>query len=238
LKGERANPVLTAAGHGDVPRAASATGYDEGSAEFVYYCWPGTRETDMVPYYATSIEGATALCFSPDAKRILLVWERGMWSTPGGAVNAGESKLDALARELFEEVGVEVDISKPKEYLAGWSESRARDNLVNDSFAAFAVHLKNETIRTDKKEIFEAEWFDVEQLLSEWNRLGQPKDKKLKIEMRKDRQARDKDDRERNTIACNVLKWLTTHKDGKGHVVTRKEETDQMSVKVAWGMSR
>jgi ADP-ribose pyrophosphatase YjhB (NUDIX family) len=62
----------------------------------------------MVPNYATAIEGATGLCFSPDGARILLVWERGSWSTPGGAVNAGESKIDALARELYEEVGVEV----------------------------------------------------------------------------------------------------------------------------------
>ena len=58
--------------------------HDEGTAEFVYYCWPGSPESDIVPSYATSIEGATALIFSPDGSKVLLVWERGQWSTPGG----------------------------------------------------------------------------------------------------------------------------------------------------------
>ena len=41
-------------------------------------------------------------------ERLLLVWERGAWSTPGGAVNAGENKLEALEREVYEELQAEV----------------------------------------------------------------------------------------------------------------------------------
>ena len=105
-----------APGHGCTPLPEPSTDSNaEGTAEFVYYCWPGAPEEDMVPHdamaiegatltltltgtatltrpqvphYATAIEGATGLCFSPDGTEVLLVWERGAWSTPGGAVSA------------------------------------------------------------------------------------------------------------------------------------------------------
>ena len=78
-----------APGHGCTPLPEPSTDSNaEGTAEFVYYCWPGAPEEDMVPHYATAIEGATGLCFSPDGTEVLLVWARGAWSTPGGAVSA------------------------------------------------------------------------------------------------------------------------------------------------------
>ena len=73
---------------------------DEGTAEFVYYCWPGDPAGDMVPNYSTAIEGATGICFSPDGEKVLLVWERGAWSSSGGAVNETECKITALKREV------------------------------------------------------------------------------------------------------------------------------------------
>ena len=94
-----------APGHGCTPLPEPSTDSNaEGTAEFVYYCWPGAPEEDMVPHdampiegatltltltgtatltrpqvphYATAIEGATGLCFSPDGTGVLLVWERG-----------------------------------------------------------------------------------------------------------------------------------------------------------------
>jgi len=223
-----------APGHGDTPPAdpAAPLAHDEATAEFVYYCWPGTPETDMVPNYATAIEGATGLCFSPDGAKVLLVWERGSWSTPGGAVNAGESKIDALARELREEVGVEVDFGTPPQFLAGWSESRARDNLVNDSFCAFAVRLKSLDYSTDKKEIFEAVWFDAAELLAAWGKVGKPLEKKVEMDMGRGP--------ERGAFAGNMLKWLDTYSSGHGHVIKYKEsmQGDKKSVKASWGMAR
>jgi 8-oxo-dGTP pyrophosphatase MutT (NUDIX family) len=70
--------------------------------------------------YATSIEGATGLALSRDETKVLLVWERGSWSTPGGAIEPGENKLDGLARELQEEVGLRASLSpspSPRLYL-------------------------------------------------------------------------------------------------------------------------
>ena len=57
-------------------------------------------------------------------------------------------------------VRVDLDLDKPVQYLGGWSSGRARDNLCNDNFGAFAVHLKSESFHADQKEIFEARWFD------------------------------------------------------------------------------
>ena len=71
------------------------------NTELVYVC----DQAGMTPAYATSIEGATGVVFSPDEEKILSVWERGGWNTPGGAVDPGEMKIEALAREIREEVG-------------------------------------------------------------------------------------------------------------------------------------
>jgi 8-oxo-dGTP diphosphatase len=60
---------------------------------------------------------AAALC---DREGRVLIAERppgkhmaGRWEFPGGKVAAGESEAQALARELREELGVEVDSSRP-----------------------------------------------------------------------------------------------------------------------------
>ena len=151
----------------------------------------------------------------------------------------------------------QVDFGKQPQFLAGWSESRARDNLMNDSFCAFAVHLKSEEYKTDHKEIFEAAWFDTSELMAAWVRLGKPMEKKVCMDVGQrsadpkiveankaakaaDPKARGKDDGERNVMQGNVLKWLDTYVSGKGHPVTKKETMhgDQLSVKASWGMAR
>lgn len=219
---------------------------DEGSAEFVYYCWPGDAKDDMVPDYSTSIEGATGLCFSPDLTKVLLVWERGAWNTPGGAVNAGECKVEALARELREEVGVKVDTTQPIHYLAGWSSGRARDNLMNDNFSAFAVVLQSEAFQADNKEISEAQWFVWAEIMAQWDAQGQPGGKKVKsLELGQPRAdpakvaAGARDDGERNVMGGNVLKWLDVHRSDRGfQVKTSTEEKDSVtSMKASWGMA-
>ena len=58
----------------------------------------------MVPCYATSIEGVGALVLSPDPeKKVLLVWEYATGSHSCGAVDQGESILEAAGREAGEE---------------------------------------------------------------------------------------------------------------------------------------
>jgi 8-oxo-dGTP diphosphatase len=53
-------------------------------------------------------EGRVLIAERPPGKHMA-----GRWEFPGGKVAAGESEAQALARELREELGVEVDSSRP-----------------------------------------------------------------------------------------------------------------------------
>ena len=66
--------------------SAGGSGYEIG--EHVYYQWMGDPSHDMVPSYATSIEGVGALILSPDEKRVLLVWECARDQQPHGPCRA------------------------------------------------------------------------------------------------------------------------------------------------------
>jgi len=64
-------------------------------------------------YPARPILGVGAVIL--DGDRVLLVRRgreplRGLWSIPGGAVEVGETREEALAREVAEETGLEVEI--------------------------------------------------------------------------------------------------------------------------------
>ena len=69
------------------PRKSPAGGSAQPMGEHVYYRWFGDPGHDMVPCYATSIEGVGALVLSPDEKKVLLVWEYGNWKPVSGAVD-------------------------------------------------------------------------------------------------------------------------------------------------------
>ena len=60
---------------------------------------------------------ATAVILNDDNEILLLqrnkAPEAGNWSVPGGAVEFGETMEDALKRELYEELGIEIEIIKP-----------------------------------------------------------------------------------------------------------------------------
>lgn len=202
-----------------------------GTSELVYVVEPAESlgMKGMVPSYSTSIEGATALCLSPDGAKVLLVWERGAWSTPGGAVDPGESKVETLSRELREEVGVELDEEAEIQYLGGWSAGRARDNLSNDSFSAFVVRLKSEHQKVDHQEIHEADWFEWRPLLTKWREQGEKRAKKIDIDMGKGEG--------RNLINGNAMLGLHLYEQGRGSKLKIKKEQQgpHQVMKATWG---
>lgn len=110
----------------------------------------------MVPDFASSIEGACGLVLAPRAgagsggslgpltreDEVLLAYEYGRWGLPGGAVNAGESCVEAMRREVQEEVGVHLTADQPL-YLGGWNQPRSREDHINDHYHAFLVQAQS-----------------------------------------------------------------------------------------------
>ena len=122
-------------------RPPNATGRppSAGESEFVYHKWFGAP-TKRVPAFATSIEGASGMLFSPRAEAadpsdpgddVLLVWEHHAWRCCSGAVADGETMVETIRRAVSREVGLTLDSGFATVYLGGWQASRAREALIN-----------------------------------------------------------------------------------------------------------
>lgn len=111
-----------------------------------------------------------AFIFSSDDK--LLLGKAGVyagsWAIPGGGIDEGESKLDALKREVFEEIGIDINdehIEPIKGALIGKSEKTLRDTgervLVDMKFYNYAVRLKDpaEKIKIKAEDDFTDVWW-------------------------------------------------------------------------------
>jgi ADP-ribose pyrophosphatase YjhB (NUDIX family) len=143
--------------------------------EIVYYRWMADG-ADMVPQFATSIQGGFSMVLSPNHDRCLLVkpqWKKRGF--PGGAVDRGETSIMGAARELKEETGVKVDSSQTK-LIGGYTQSNARKYgwneglMINDEFK-IVVHTVDPDSADgqiniqDTAEIEEAAWYEVSYLL-------------------------------------------------------------------------
>jgi 8-oxo-dGTP diphosphatase len=97
--------------------------------------------------------------------RVLLVrhhprtgWDPEKWFTPGGVIEDGETPEDALAREVMEEVGLEIEVLSlsmvNNEVLVNG------DIEASTYFFQFEVKAKKGTPRPGEGEIQEVRWFD------------------------------------------------------------------------------
>jgi len=105
--------------------------------------------------------GARALVVQGD--QILLVkhtYTPG-WCTIGGGIDAGESGLQALRRELMEEVGV--DLTEIPSLLGFYHNPKGK----RDDYVAVYVCKKFKKKNVDSKEILEVCWFPLSALPSD-----------------------------------------------------------------------
>lgn len=141
--------------------------YHSQTSEMIWYLWARDGE-DMVPSYATSIEGGGVLVLSPDESQVLLVREYGRWGRCGGAVNVGESCLDAALREVVEETALEIDADFTPLLGLCYDQPKSRDGVINDHFMLFFVRAQHMQLEVDFEELEDARWFDRAELVAAW----------------------------------------------------------------------
>jgi NAD+ diphosphatase len=86
------------------------------------------------------------------------VWPQGMYSTLAGFVEPGESLEEAVAREVHEEAGVEVD-----EVIYHSSQPWPFPSSI---MLGFYAHAASTELRVDATELQDARWFERDWLLS------------------------------------------------------------------------
>ncbi|MFF1376778.1 NUDIX domain-containing protein [Streptomyces sp. NPDC058308] len=102
-----------------------------------------------------------------DDRSILLIkrgWApfEGHWALPGGHVDAGETSLQAAARELAEETGVNVSLRDLE--FSGLFDSPDRDPRGRYVSAAYAVTIGSDVVPTAGDDATEARWFPLDDL--------------------------------------------------------------------------
>lgn len=117
-----------------------------------------------------------AFIFSSDGK--LLLGKGGVysgaWLVPGGGIDEGETKLEAIRREILEETEIDITDAETEELSetqTGQSEKTLRDTgehvLVNMEFYNYIVTLPNPADKIPIKaddDFVEARWFSPEEL--------------------------------------------------------------------------
>ncbi len=117
--------------------------------------------------------GVSAVAIVHDGKgRILLQKrgpnardEQGNWDAVGGAVEFGETLIETITRELFEEIGV---IPKRIDYLTTYDAHRNLNGIQTHWIAiAHAVLVDPKTVKNNEPDkIAELGWFDADSLPS------------------------------------------------------------------------
>lgn len=83
--------------------------------------------------------------------------DRGLWKLPGGGVDRGESPLQAVIREVKEEVGIRIPEKDPRFFYQYKSGRDYKDDTVD----CFAIRVSNREFSIDGMEVREARWFPL-----------------------------------------------------------------------------
>jgi 8-oxo-dGTP pyrophosphatase MutT (NUDIX family) len=140
---------------------------------------PATSDEARVSGFAPAFrrrDTARALILSPDPALLLIhlvVPDRKLWITPGGGIAPGESHLEALRRELEEELGrADLEIGPQIWFRNGryrwagqWVDERERFYLVRAD--RFEPDMSRNPAMFEREAMAEVRWWPVSELPAE-----------------------------------------------------------------------
>lgn len=95
---------------------------------------------------------------------------KAIWITPGGSLEEGESFEDALKRELFEELGVQIKEKCPEVYYRNPVYTLKNGEKVQSVEKFFLVMLEDEEFsserwtESEKKRMLAGKWWSAEEI--------------------------------------------------------------------------
>ena len=96
--------------------------------------------------------------------------KKAIWITPGGSLEEGESFEDALKRELFEELGVQITESCPEVYYRNPIYTLKNGEKIQSVEKFFLVIVAERTFsfvnwtESEKKRMLTGKWWSVEEI--------------------------------------------------------------------------
>lgn len=87
---------------------------------------------------------------------------------PKGGIEKGETKFEAIKREIFEETGLEIKKIKNQHKRGKWtyiSPLNDRPKIIGQKWSLFSVEVIKGVVKIDKKEHSSFEWLNFEDAL-------------------------------------------------------------------------
>ncbi|MBL7206645.1 MAG: NUDIX domain-containing protein [Candidatus Aenigmarchaeota archaeon] len=91
-------------------------------------------------------------------------FEANKWGFAGGAVKFTENPIDALKREIMEEVGLEIDNHKLFNIYNGVFDSNDNKTKRHSILITFICDVKNREVKLNEKEHSEFKWTNLDEM--------------------------------------------------------------------------
>lgn len=108
-----------------------------------------------------------AMVFDEDGRVLLARHATGdLWGAPGGAIDPDEPPQDAVVREVWEELGIDVEPVRCLGTFGGpdFRVTYANGDVVSYVITAYECRVVGGTLRPDGDEVLEARWFRSDEI--------------------------------------------------------------------------